>query len=111
MEFAFAPFELVDHSFAVFKFVEVGGDGVGCAFACEIWEVSLGFVEAEGEVKCWGVRKRGERRDGRDESYLKRSILCKLARTLSHLEMRCTLLLHWQRIPQRSCAQCPWHLR
>jgi hypothetical protein len=47
VEFWFAFFELVGETFAVFEFIEIGGDGVGCAFAC--WRAMLvSFLEGEG---------------------------------------------------------------
>ena len=71
MEFGFAFFELVGETLAVFEFIEIGGDGMGCAFAC--WR-AMSVSLPEGKGLTWILWE--------EVRYLKRSIPCRLARRL-----------------------------
>ncbi len=97
MEFCFSLLEFFGEALAVFEFVEVGGNGVGSAFACTFeWLVSAALEFEMGRVNV----------QGGEDMYLEHSTPCMLAHRLSHLGTRYKLLLHWQRSLLRSCVRC-----
>lgn len=49
MEFLLAPRELLDEALTVFKFVEVGGDRVGCSRTCfSVSRIELSVMKGRG---------------------------------------------------------------